>query len=139
MLYLTAYLATLLIFVGVDLIWLTWVGGPMYRSLLGDALLPSVRMMPALAFYLIYPLGLTAYAVYPALTGGNVLGALIAGALFGFFTYATYDLTNYATLRSWSLAVTAMDIAWGVVLGALASVAALSLTTTVATLLGLAK
>jgi uncharacterized membrane protein len=139
MLYLTAYLATLLIFVGVDLIWLTWVGGPMYRSLLGDALLPSVRMLPALAFYLIYPLGLTAYAVYPALTGGNVLGALIAGALFGFFTYATYDLTNYATLRSWSLAVTAMDIAWGVVLGALASVAALSLTTTVATLLGLAK
>ncbi len=131
-----AYLVTLLVFVGVDLIWLTWVGGPVYRDALGDLLLPTVRMQPALAFYLIYPLGLTMFAVHSGLHGTGMAGAAVAGALFGFFTYATYDLTNFATLRHWTLAVTLMDIGWGCVLGAVTA-AAVSITGAISTLLGL--
>ena len=122
------YLITLLIFVGIDLVWLTWIGGPVYREVLGDILLPTVRLQPAFLFYLIYPLGLLMFAVHPGLQGGTVTGALVAGALFGFFTYATYDLTNFATLRNWTMAVTLMDIGWGCVLGAVTSGAAVMLT-----------
>jgi uncharacterized membrane protein len=136
MLLVIAYLSTLLIFVGIDMVWLTWVGGPVYRSLLGDILLPTVRMAPAFVFYLIYPVGLVLYAVQPNLTSGSLLAAAIAGALFGFFTYATYDLTNFATLRNWPLTVTLMDIGWGMVLGAVAAAAATLVTGTLASWLG---
>ena len=131
------YLITLLIFVGIDLVWLSWIGGPVYREALGDILLPTVRMQPAFLFYLIYPLGLMMFAVHPGLHGGNFTGALVAGALFGFFTYATYDLTNFATLRNWTMAVTLMDIGWGSVLGAVTSAAAVVVTKGLASVLGL--
>jgi uncharacterized membrane protein len=136
MLFAIAYLATLLIFVGIDLVWLTWVGGPVYRSMLGDILSPSVRMGPALAFYLIYPVGLVIYAVHPNLSTGSLVAAATAGALFGFFTYATYDLTNFATLRNWPLAVTLMDIGWGMVLGAVVAAAATLVTGSIASWFG---
>jgi uncharacterized membrane protein len=132
-----AYVVTLLLFVGIDLVWLTWVGGPVYRAALGDLLLPTVRMEPAALFYLIYPLGLTMFAVHPGLHGGSVTGALAAGALFGFFTYATYDLTNFATLRDWTMAVTVLDIGWGCVLGAVTSAAAVVISGVIGSLLGL--
>ena len=122
-----AYLVTLLLFVGVDLVWLTWVGGPVYRQALGDLLLPAVRIQPALAFYLIYPLGLVMFAVHPGVNGGSIVGAMLAGALYGFFTYSTYDLTNFATLRNWNLAVTFMDIGWGCVLGAASAALAVAI------------
>ena len=118
-----AYVVTLLLFVGIDLVWLTWIGGPVYREVLSDILLPSVRVPPSIAFYLIYPLGLVLFAVLPGVNGGGIAGALWAGALFGFFTYTTYDLTNFATLRNWNLAVTLMDIGWGCVLGAVTAAA----------------
>ncbi len=132
-----AYLATLIAFVGIDLVWLTWVGGPAYREMLGDLLLPTVRMQPAVAFYLLYPLGLTIYAVHPGLNGASITSTLLAGALFGFFTYATYDLTNFATLRQWTLAVTLMDIGWGCVLGAVSAAVAVALTSAISGWFGL--
>jgi len=132
-----AYLVTLMLFVGIDLVWLTWVGGPVYQAALGDLLLPTVRMEPAALFYLIYPLGLTMFAVHPGLQGGSIAGALVAGALFGFFTYATYDLTNFATLRNWTMAVTVMDIGWGCVLGAITAAAAVMISGAIGSLLGL--
>jgi uncharacterized membrane protein len=135
--YAVAYLVTLLLFVGIDLVWLTWVGGPIYRQFLGDMLLPGVRIPPALAFYLIYPLGLVMFAVHPGLNGGSILGALLAGALFGFFTYATYDLTNFATLRNWNLVVTVMDIGWGCLLGAATAAGSVALTGALGSLLRL--
>jgi len=119
-----AYATTLFVFVGIDLVWLTWVGGPAYRAALGDILLSSVRIAPALAFYLVYPLGLTMFAVMPALGGASLAQTMVYGALFGFFTYATYDLTNLATLRNWTMNVTLMDIGWGCVLCAVVAVAA---------------
>ena len=114
-----SYIIALIIFVAVDIVWLTWIGGPLYRQILGDILAPSVRIGPALAFYLIYPLGLVLFAVQAGLANGQVLQAAMLGALYGFFTYVTYDLTNFATLRGWTLGVTLLDIAWGCVLGAL--------------------
>lgn len=123
-----AYIVTVLIFVGLDLVWLTWVGGPAYRAALGDILLPEVRLVPALLFYLVYPLGLAMFAVVPHIGGSSVAEAAIGGALFGFFTYATYDLTNLATLKNWTIGVAAMDIAWGCVLGAVAAAAAVAVT-----------
>ena len=116
-----AYLATLFVFVGLDMVWLTWVGGPAYRAALGDVLLEEARLGPAIAFYLIYPAGLSMFAAVPFIGGASFWQAVLRGAAFGFFTYATYDLSNLATLRNWTVGVTAMDIGWGCVLGAVAA------------------
>ena len=108
-----AYLSTLVVFVLVDFVWLSTMAGRLYRPILGDILAPSVNFAPAIAFYLVYPIGIVAFAVLPALKSGGVPSALIYGAMFGFFTYATYDLTNHATLRNWTWQITLLDIAWG--------------------------
>ena len=133
---LVAYLVTLFVFAGVDMIWLTWVGGPAYRATLGDVLLQDVRVGPAIAFYLVYAVGLAAFAVLPSLGDSPMSQTLLRGAQFGFFTYATYDLTNLATLKNWTLTVTLMDIGWGCALGAIVAAAAAALTTVIVTHLG---
>ena len=132
-----SYLVALLIFVVIDLVWLTWVGGPVYRQSLGDILLSTIRMQPGVAFYLIYPLGLVVYAIHPAMSGSSLAATLLAGAMFGFFTYATYDLTNFATLRNWTMTVTLMDIGWGCVLGAVTAAATVVVTQALGNLFGL--
>ena len=115
------YLAALATFVVADMIWLGLMTPRFYRPTLGDILVTGVNLPPALVFYLLYPVGLVIFAVNPALKSGSIWPALLYGALFGFFTYATYDLSNYATLRNWSLPLTVVDIAWGSVLAALAA------------------
>jgi uncharacterized membrane protein len=121
MTYATGYLATLVVFLIADMVWLGTMVDRIYRPALGDILAASVNFPPAIVFYLIYPVGLLIFAVLPALKTGSVATAAVYGALFGFFTYATYDLSNYATLRNWTLTVTVIDIAWGTVLGAMAA------------------
>ena len=83
-----------------------------------------MRLGPATAFYLLFPLGITIFATDPAIKANSVTPALIYGALFGIFTYATYDLTNFATLKNWSLKVTIIDISYGAILCALSAAAA---------------
>jgi uncharacterized membrane protein len=119
--YVAAYLASLVVFVAADMVWLGTMVDRIYRPALGDILLSSVNFPPALIFYLVYPIGLVIFAIMPGLKGGSVATAAMYGALFGFFTYATYDLSNYATLRNWTLQVTAIDIGWGTLLGAMAA------------------
>ncbi|NVK35169.1 MAG: DUF2177 family protein [Rhodobacteraceae bacterium] len=114
--YLIAYAFTAVVFLGIDYIWLTRVAKTFYFDRLGDIILDSPRMGAAVGFYAIYVVGILIFAVLPALKSGNLGSALIYGALFGFFAYGTYDMTNYATLRSWSLTVSAVDMAWGTVL-----------------------
>lgn len=114
-----SYVTALIIFVAIDFVWLGWIGGPVYRQTLGDILAPNVRLGPAIVFYLIYPLGLVLFAVQPGLGNSQLLQTAMLGALYGFFTYATYDFSNFATLRNWTLGITLMDIAWGCVLGAM--------------------
>jgi uncharacterized membrane protein len=120
MTYLAAYLASLVIFFSLDMVWLSTMAGRIYRPTLGDIALSGVNLMPAIAFYVLYPVGLVIFVVLPALKGGSIYTAIVHGALFGFFTYATYDLTNQATLRNWTLQLSLIDMAWGTVLAALA-------------------
>ena len=112
---LAAYIATALIFGALDAIWLTKVGPKLYRPEIGELLMDGWRPAPALIFYVLYILGIQIFAVQPALAAGRWQVAAQYGALFGFFCYMTYDLTNQATMRAWSTKVTLMDIAWGTV------------------------
>ena len=118
---LIAYGSTLAAFLGCDMVWLGIMASRFYRPLLGDMALAVPRLSPAVVFYAIYPVGLLIFCVLPALNAKSPQSALLNGALFGFFTYATYDLTNQATLRNWPLQLTLVDVAWGTVLGAAAS------------------
>ena len=122
--YLIAYLSALVVFVVIDAGWLSTMGNVLYRPLLGELLAPSVRLAPAIAFYLLYPVGITVFAALPAIRSGAISTALILGLLFGAIAYATYDLTNQATLRTWPLQITLVDIAYGAVASGLAAMAA---------------
>ncbi|AHE52335.1 DUF2177 family protein [Sphingomonas sanxanigenens] len=111
--YAIGYLATALVFGLLDFVWLTRVGPGLYRPILGDLLAPQPRAAPAAIFYFLYVLAMMIFAVGPALNGGGWRAALLWGVLLGFFAYATYDLTNHATLRVWSVKITLLDMAWG--------------------------
>ena len=115
------YLATFAVFVLADMVWLGTMASRLYRPTLGDIALFGVNLPPAIAFYILYPVGLVIFAILPALKGGNITTAFLYGALFGFFTYATYDLTNQATLRNWTLQLTLIDVLWGAALAASAA------------------
>ncbi|HXW19748.1 MAG TPA: DUF2177 family protein [Roseiarcus sp.] len=125
--YLIAYVAAAVTMLGLDSIWLTLTADALYRPTLGELMLDQFRLGPAIAFYALYICGALIFAVRPALLSGRWTTALGSGALFGFFAYATYDLTNQATLKVWSSALSAADMAWGAVLtGLTASVAYLA-------------
>ena len=115
------YLITLAVFFVIDMIWLGAVAKGFYRKHLGDLLTPKVNWGAALLFYLLFIAGLLIFAVRPALAQGAPLQALLLGALFGLIAYATYDLTNLATLKDWPVVVTVVDLAWGTTLGGLVS------------------
>jgi len=112
----TAYLATGIAFLGLDAMWLGVAASRLYRPKLGSLLLDSFNAAPAVAFYLIYIAGILMFAVSPALATGRWTTALARGAMLGLVAYATYDLTNQATLRGWSSTVTFADLCWGTVL-----------------------
>lgn len=113
-----AYAVTLGLFLAADMAWLGTMTGRFYRPILGDLLLAKPNLAPAAVFYLVYPAGIMLFAVLPALRGGGPAQAAMWGALFGLFTYGTYDLTNQATMRNWSTALTLVDVGWGTILGA---------------------
>jgi uncharacterized membrane protein len=117
------YLVTLLTFFAIDLVWLGVVAKRFYRQHLGHLLGAEVNWGPALLFYLIYIAGIVVFAIKPALDAGSAGRGLALGAFFGFVSYATYDLTNHATLRDWPLIVTVVDLAWGSVLTAVVAYA----------------
>jgi uncharacterized membrane protein len=116
-----AYVATLVAFLGIDAIWLSLAGGRIYRAVLKDILLEGFSPAPAVAFYLIFAAGLVILAVRPGLEAGSVRVAAGNGALLGFLAYATYDLSNQATLRNWTATLTLTDLAWGTALSAAAA------------------
>jgi len=118
--YLIAYIATGLVFLVLDGIWITTMAPRLYRPLIGDILLDGFRLAPAILFYLIYLGGIMVFVTSPAFASGRWTTAMIYGALFGFFAYATYDLTSHAILKSWSTVITIADISWGAFLTAAA-------------------
>lgn len=117
-----AYLATLLFFAVVDTLWLGVVARDYYRDAIGDLLARDFNLWAVFAFYLVYCIGILIFAVLPALRADSLLTALLYGALLGFFCYATYDLTNMATLRDWPIGMSFVDMAWGSALTATAAV-----------------
>jgi uncharacterized membrane protein len=122
--YIIAYIATGIAFAVIDSVWLKNAYTRLYQPELGEILYADgVRWAPAISFYLLYILGMIVFAVGPALRGGGWQTALIQGAMLGFFCYMTYDLTNYATLKIWSLKVTILDMIWGTFLTGTASLA----------------
>jgi uncharacterized membrane protein len=118
MTFASSYLIALVAFVAIDLTWLGIMAPRFYKPTLGDIAVAGVNLTPAIVFYVLYPLGLVIFSIDPALRTGSASTALLYGALFGFFTYATYDLTNQATLRNWPLSLTIVDVLWGTLLGA---------------------
>ncbi|SHF95419.1 Uncharacterized membrane protein [Kaistia soli DSM 19436] len=115
------YAVTLVLFAAIDTVWLGTMAARIYRPLLGDILLESFRPGPAVIFYLFYAVGLVVFAVLPGVKGAGAGYALLWGALFGLFAYGTYDLTNFATLRNWGVAITAIDMTWGTVVSGVAA------------------
>lgn len=122
--FLAGYGSALLALGVLDALWLGLVARDFYRQGLGHLMAPAVAWVPALAFYLLFPLGLMLFAVQPALATGSIGRAGTLGALFGLFCYATYDLSNHATLRDWPWRVTLVDIAWGAAAGAITATCA---------------
>ena len=114
------YLATALAFAAVDFIWLTQVGPKVYFPLLDPVALPTARLAPAVVFYVVYILGIVILAIWPN-RDARLTKTSITGALLGAMCYATYDLTNQATLRVWATHITLIDITWGTILTALAA------------------
>lgn len=114
-----AYLLALAVFLVLDIVWLTTMGARLYRQALGDILIDDIRKLPAIAFYLMYPAGLVLFAAAPAIKSGSPGTALVYGMLFGLFTYGTYEFTNYATLRNWTLQITLIDLAYGMIVSGL--------------------
>lgn len=90
---------------------------------MGDFLSDKVNWTAAFIFYLLYVVGISVFAIYPSVNQNSAMNAILMGGLFGFFAYATYDLTNLATLKGWPLPIVFIDIAWGVVLTAMVSLA----------------
>jgi uncharacterized membrane protein len=125
-LFLALYAISVPVFFAIDMVWLGLVAKGFYQDNIGH-LLGDVQWPAAIIFYLVFLLGLTYFATYPAAVAGKWQTALMLGALFGFFTYATYDLTNLATLRDWPLSLALVDMLWGTVLGASVASAAVFL------------
>jgi uncharacterized membrane protein len=109
---------TLLIFFAIDLVWLGAVARNFYRQRIGHLLSSDVNWPAALLFYAVFIGGIVFFAIKPAFEAGSATRGLAYGALFGFVAYATYDLTNQATMKDWPLLVTVVDLAWGTVLTA---------------------
>ncbi|BAP41162.1 DUF2177 family protein [Pseudomonas sp. 21LCFQ02] len=126
--FLTAYAATLVAFLIFDGLWLGGLMGPTYRAWLGPLMLDTPVIGPAVAFYLMYGVGIVVLAVLPALNVQRLGQAVGHSALLGLVAYGTYDLTNWATLRGWPAQMALVDLAWGVVVTTLAGTVAYVLT-----------
>ncbi len=126
--FLVAYLGAGLVMAGLDAVWLTLSNQAVYRANLGSILAPGFRPAPAVVFYLVYLIGVVVLAIRPWSTDRRLAGAAARGAILGLVAYATYDLTNQATLIVWSLKVTLLDLSWGTFLTTVASIAGLAAT-----------
>lgn len=113
---LLAYCLTFMVFLAIDLVWLGFIAKNLYRRELGNLLGEQVNWPAAIIFYLLFVAGVFLFAIAPATEKQSLSHAVIYGALFGFFTYATYDLTNLATLKGWPVKIVFIDIVWGMVL-----------------------
>ncbi len=116
-----SYFVALVVLAILDALWLGIVSREFYKARLGQLLLDKPIWSVAILFYLVHAAGIAVFAVPLALNAGTWMSALAYGGLFGFCVYAAYDLTNLATLRGWPMAVSAVDLVWGAVVTAAAT------------------
>ncbi len=107
------YAIALVIFLAIDMVWLTLIAKSLYAQHLGYLMAPKAKLLVAFLFYLLFVVGLQFFVLNPALASGSWKTALFAGMFFGLVTYATYDLTNLATVKDWPVLITAIDLVWG--------------------------
>lgn len=117
------YLIALVIFVIIDGIWLGFIAKDLYRKELGHLLASNSNWTAAVIFYLLFLVGLVYFVINPGIEKESIMTVVISGALFGLLTYATYDLTNLATLKEWPLKITIIDLIWGTSLSTIVSTA----------------
>lgn len=117
-----SFLLTTLVFFVVDMIWLGLIAKNIYKKYLGALLSDTVNWAAAIIFYLLFIVGIFIFVIYPSIEKQSPGKALILGAMFGLITYATYDLTNYATLKGFPLNVVIIDLIWGTVLTTVVSI-----------------
>ncbi|MDD3995457.1 MAG: DUF2177 family protein [Bacilli bacterium] len=117
------YLIALVIFVIIDGIWLGFIAKDLYRKELGHLLASNPNWTSAVIFYLLFLVGLVYFVINPGIEKESIMTVVISGALFGLLTYATYDLTNLATLKEWPLKITIIDLIWGTSLSTIVSTA----------------
>jgi uncharacterized membrane protein len=114
--FIKLYFIALIVFLIIDMIWLGLVAKNFYQNNIGHLMTTNVNYIAALIFYLLFIVGLVVFVIQPSLETKRLQDVLLRGALFGLITYATYDLTNLATLKDWPLLVTVVDLIWGMVL-----------------------
>ena len=112
------YAIALPVFIAIDMVWLGLVAKNFYRNQIGFLMKTDINWAAAIVFYLLFVVGLVVFVIAPAIEKNSWVHALLFGALFGLITYATYDLSNLATLKDWPLLVTVVDLAWGATLAA---------------------
>jgi len=120
--FLKVYAIAVPVFFAIDMVWLVLIARNFYKNQIGFLMKPEINWTAAILFYLLFLVGLVVFVISPALEKKEWTRALWSGALFGLITYATYDLTNLATLKDWPLAVVIVDMLWGSLLAASVSV-----------------
>jgi uncharacterized membrane protein len=114
--YVKLYFATLIAFFAIDMVWLGLVARTFYRKYLGFLMAPNPNWLAAILFYALFIVGILVFVVVPGLKDNSLKTTLLRAALFGLVTYATYDLTNLATVKDWPVLITVVDLIWGTVL-----------------------
>jgi uncharacterized membrane protein len=121
MAYLKEYIIAVIIFFAIDMVWLGVIAKDLYAKELGHLLTNNVNWIAAIIFYLLFVVGVVFFVIHPAIEKNSLSYAIFGGILFGVITYATYDLTNLATLKDWPLKITIIDLIWGGTLSGLVS------------------
>jgi len=116
--YILLYIATLIVFFLIDLVWLGVISKSLYKNEIGHLMADQAKIIPALVFYLLYVIALLILAVIPGLKESTFIKTLLFSSLLGFISYGTYDLTNFATLKDWPVMIVFIDMAWGTFLTA---------------------
>lgn len=116
------YILTVFLVIFFDLFWLGFIAKSLYNKIMGHLLTDNIVWPAAILFYLLFSLGIIVFVVNPALQINSIKYAAIYGALFGFFTYMTYELTNMAIIKNWKWAIIPIDIVWGVVFVTIVSI-----------------
>lgn len=124
---LSLFLTALVVFLVLDAVWLGIITRSFYPNQLGPLMSDTIRWWAVLIFYPLFVFGLTVFVLLPIMKSGLTKRAFLFGGLFGFIAYATYDLTNTATLEDWPIIVTIVDMIWGFLIGSLTSLIALSI------------